>query len=436
MDARTAAVQVLASVFASGRSLNAALGTALERVETARDRAFAQDLCYGVLRWAPRLEGIAQRLIERPLRRRDTDIYCLVLLGLYQLIYTRVPPHAAVTETVKTADRLGKGWARGMINAVLRRFQREDEVILAEVDAREAAAFAHPEWLLERIKGAWPADWQRIVRANNEHPPMWLRVNALRCSRAQYLTELEGAGIAAAAGAAGAAAILLRDPVDVHRLPGFDDGRVSIQDGAAQLAAELLDLQAGQYVLDACAAPGGKTAHILEMQPGLEGLVAVDSDAQRLRRVRETLDRLHLAAQLVAADASEPSGWWERRPFDRILLDVPCSATGVIRRHPDIKRLRRPEDVDGLVARQRDLLEAAWSMLADGGMLLYSTCSIIPDENGDQIAGFLESHPEATERGIEAAWGRPVRAGRQILPGEDGMDGFYYARLVKRGQPR
>lgn len=424
-------MRALVPVFTVGRSLDAGLHEVLSKVEPARDRALAQDLCYGVLRWAPRLEAIAGLLIQRPLKRRDTDIYCLVLVGLYQLVYTRVPAHAAVAETVQAAEVLGKGWARGMVNAVLRRFQREAAALLAQADAREDAAFAHPAWLLERLKWAWPKDWRRIVQANNERPPMWLRVNLRHCTRERYLNDLRDAGIAAVAGGSGPAAVLLETPVDVQQLPGFKAGRVSVQDAAAQLAAPLLELRGGQRVLDACAAPGGKSAHILESEPALSALIAVDEDPARLARVRETLDRLRLSASLVRADAAGPPTWWDQRPFDRILLDVPCSASGVIRRHPDIKRLRRPGDMDTLVARQRRLLDAAWSMLAEGGMLLYSTCSIMPEENADQVAAFLADHSDATERSIDAVWGRAVRVGRQVLPGDDGMDGFYYARLEK-----
>jgi 16S rRNA (cytosine967-C5)-methyltransferase len=400
-------------------------------VPDARERALAQDLCYGVLRWWPRLEAITSALMSKPLKDRDTDIRCIILAALYQLLYTRIPPHAAVGEAVSLTVGLGKPWARALVNAVLRRFQRERAIVLAGVDRDEAAALAYPRWLLDLLKSAWTADWERIARAGNERPPMCLRVNLRRGGRDEYLRELAAAGIAAAIHPHGAAALVLEQPLEVERLPGFVDGRVSVQDAAAQLAAVLLAAQPGERVLDACAAPGGKTAHILELQPGMAALLAVDRDPVRLERVRENLDRLDLAAELVCADAAAPGTWWDGRSFDRILLDAPCSGTGVLRRHPDIKRLRRETDIAPLAEQQERLLDAAWCLLRPGGMLLYSTCSIIPEENDAQITRFLARHTDASERRLEGRWGRAMSAGRQILPGEDGMDGFYYACLDK-----
>lgn len=433
MDARNTAVKVLVEVLGAGRSLNSSLPAALQAMEP-RERALAQDLCYGVLRWWPRLEAIAGALLARPLKTRDMDIQCLILIGLYQLIHTRTAPHAAVDEAVKLTAVLGKSWARGVVNAVLRRFQREQAAILAQIDRDEAAALAHPRWLIDVMKTAWPADWPRIAQAGNERPPMYLRVNQRRGGREEYRGELAAAGIAATVPPYGAEALLLERPLDVNQLPGFAAGRVSVQDAAAQLAAALLAARPGERVLDACAAPGGKTAHILECQPALGSLVAVDQDAGRLQRVRDNLDRLGLAAVLVCADAAVPESWWDGQPFDRILLDAPCSGTGVIRRHPDIKRLRRPADIAALVAQQERLLEAAWRMLRPGGMLLYSTCSIMPEENDGQIGRFLARHAEAGQRSLQATWGRALSAGRQILPGEEGMDGFYYACLDRSAQ--
>jgi 16S rRNA (cytosine967-C5)-methyltransferase len=433
MDARNAAVKVLVEVLGAGRSLSASLPAALQATEP-RERALAQDLCYGVLRWWPRLEAVAGALLARPLKARDRDIHCVVLIGLYQLMYTRVPAHAAVDATVKLAAVLGKAWARGVVNAVLRRFQREHAETLARVDGDEAAALAHPRWLIDAMKAAWPADWRRIAQAANERPPMYLRVNRRRGGREEYRDELAAAGIAATVPPHGAEALLLEQPLDVNQLPGFAEGRVSVQDAAAQLAAELLAARPGERVLDACAAPGGKTAHILERQPAVGTLVAVDQDAGRLQRVRDNLDRLGLTAALVCADAAAPETWWDGQPFDRILLDAPCSGTGVIRRHPDIKRLRRPADIAALVVQQERLLEAAWRMLRPGGMLLYSTCSIMPEENDGQIGRFLARHPEAGQCPLRAEWGRALSVGRQILPGEEGMDGFYYACLDRSAQ--
>lgn len=440
-DARHAAVTILASVYSAGRSLTLAGAEVLPRIADPRDRALAQDLCYGVLRWGPRLEALAAELLNKPLGARDTDVHCLILVGLYQLLYTRIPPHAAVAATVAVTGALRKTWARGMVNAVLRRCQRESEALLARVDADEAAALAHPRWLLDRIRGDWPEDWRRVAEANNERPPMCLRVNRLRSTREAYLEELRAAGLEAVPAPQAPDGLVLDRPVDVARLPGFGDGRVSVQDAAAQQAAVLLDLHSGQRVLDLCAAPGGKTAHILERGVGLAALLAVDVDAARLERVREGLDRLGLSAELRCADASRVETWWDGAPFDRILLDAPCSATGVIRRHPDIKRLRRPEDIAVLAARQRELLDAAWSTLAPGGMLLYATCSIIHEENNAQVGDFLSRHGDARLRAHAPAhavadrWGRTLPFGRQILPGESGMDGFFYACVDKLPAP-
>ena len=433
MDARTAAVTALTQVYADGRSLSDALRDVLPKIDEPRDRALAQDIGYGVLRWSPRLEAVACRLLRKPLHRRDTDVYCLILCGLYQLMYSRVPPHAAVAESVNTAERLDKAWARGLVNAVLRRFQREQADLLADADRTEASALAHPQWMIDAIRADWPQDWRTILAAGNERPPMAVRVNRRRTPRAAYLEELRERGINATAAAHAEEGVILEQPVDVAVLPGFDEGRVSVQDAAAQLAAGLLDASDGHRVLDLCAAPGGKTAHILERAPGLGGLVAVDHDRERMGRVRDNLSRLRLDAQLITADAAAPGDWWDGIAFDRILLDAPCSATGVIRRHPDIKRLRQPRDIEALARTQQRLLEAAWPLLTAGGVLLYVTCSIIHVENDRQIGDFLARHDDARELPIDAAWGRRLLHGRQILPGEAGMDGFFYARIEKSG---
>ncbi|MDR2877822.1 MAG: 16S rRNA (cytosine(967)-C(5))-methyltransferase RsmB [Chromatiales bacterium] len=434
-SARLAAVRILTEVYDDRRSLTQASAEVLPQISDPRDRALTQDLCYGVLRFGPRLEALTGKLLNKPLAARDGDVQCLILVGLYQLLYTRVPAHAAVAATVAVTAALGKSWARGLVNAVLRRCQRESEELLARVDADDAASLAHPRWLLERFRRDWPQDWRRIAEAGNEHPPMWLRVNRLRGPREAYLQELQAAGFSAAAPAHTPDGLLLDKPTDVARLPGFAQGRFSVQDGAAQQAAALLDLHAGQRVLDLCAAPGGKTAHILERGIDLAALVAVDVDAARLARVQDTLNRLGLVAQLRCADAAHADEWWDGVAFDRVLLDAPCSGTGVIRRHPDIKRLRRAEDIAGLAARQRELLDAAWRVLAPGGMLLYATCSIIHDENNLQIQDFLARHDDARLRPHVAShaleWGRALPFGRQILPGEHDMDGFFYACIDK-----
>jgi len=427
---RACAARVLVQVLRQGRSLAAVLAPGLANLRSS-ERPLGQELCYGTLRWYPRLAAIADSLLSRSLKDKDADVHCLILLGLYQLLHTRVPDHAALAETVAGAQGLGKPWAKGLVNAVLRRFQRERAAVLAGVDGSEATACAHPDWLLGLLKAAWPGQWQAIVAANNARPPMTLRVNARRVSRAAYLEQLAERELHAWAAPHTTHGVGLEAPVDVERLPGFADGLVSVQDGAAQLAAPLLGLAPGQRVLDACAAPGGKTSHILELQPALSELVALDADEQRLARVRENLARLGLEAQLVRGDAGAPADWWDGALFDRILFDAPCSATGVIRRHPDIKVLRRQRDIAELAQAQRRMLGALWPLLKPGGILLYATCSVLPQENEQLISEFLAACHDARELPIEAAWGRRVSVGRQILPGEDGMDGFYYACLHK-----
>jgi len=431
MNSRASAARILVEVLGEGRSLSTALPRGLEGVAPS-DRALVQNLCYGTLRSYSRLRAVVKPLLKHPFKPRDLDIELLVLIGAHQLLELQTPAHAAINECVAATRQFDKGWAKGVVNGVLRNLQRRSEELLAGVESDPVARFAHPQWLVERVRKAWPDDWQAVLEGNNARAPMSLRVNSSQVARDNYLQQLNEAEISALPDANVASALLLERPVDVSRLTGFDRGLVSVQDCAAQLAVPLLDLKAGQRVLDACAAPGGKTGHILESEPGLAEVVALDSDAGRLVRVTENLERIGLSATLVEADAGDTESWWDGVPFDRILLDAPCSATGVIRRHPDIKWLRRPNDISALVVEQQRLLEALWPLLASDGMLLYATCSILPAENEQQIAAFVERHDDVVEHPIEAEWGRKQRYGRQILPAEGGMDGFYYAALVKR----
>lgn len=414
-----------------GRSLSDVLSKELEKANPEH-RPLIQELCYGVMRWYPRLDALVQQLLERPLKAKDGDVRALILMGCYQLLYMRVADHAAVTETVEATKALNKPWATGLVNGVLRRFQREQDKLLAELVNNPVAHNAYPAWLLDAIKTAWPEQWQAIIEASNQRPPMSLRVNLRHQSRDSYAERLNSQGIASSAISDAPTALVLERPQDVLELPGFLDGDISVQDAGAQMAAELLDLQPGQQVLDACAAPGGKSCHILEIEPGLASLVSLDVDASRLERVKENLQRLKLSAELHQGDASTPAGDWAKRQYDRILLDVPCSATGVIRRHPDIKCLRRKEDIPALVSLQSQILDAIWPLLAAGGKLLYCTCSLLPDENDIQVAQFLQRQPDAQASPIKATWGHERSCGRQILPGEQTMDGFYYALLEKR----
>jgi 16S rRNA (cytosine967-C5)-methyltransferase len=410
-----------------GQSLTAALDNAFLTIESAKDRAFIQALCYGVCRQYHRLDFILSQLLDKPLK--DADVRSLALVGLYQLKFMRVKPHAAVSETVLAARK--KPWAKSLINALLRTYLREQEGLEHKADKSQVAALSHPEWLIKQIEQDWPEQAQEIMLENNQPPPMALRVNLAKNSREHYLQLLTGQGIAAESVSFCPSAIRLDKPVPVDLLPGFADGLASVQDAAAQLAAGLLDARPGHRVLDVCAAPGGKTAHILETQAQLKELVAVDIDGSRMQRVGENLQRLGLQAELVVGDAANPEAWWDGKLFDRILLDAPCSALGVIRRHPDIKLLRRADDIGPLQALQKTILQAVWPLLAPGGLMVYATCSILKQENEQQIQDFLAEHADAVELAIVADWGVAGACGRQIFTGESAMDGFYYACIAK-----
>jgi len=429
---RERALSALTAVLGRGRSLDVALDQSLEGLASDRDRGLVRELCYGTARWYPRLERCLERLLAKPLKAREIEVRTVLLLGLYQLMYTRIPEHAAVGESVALVRAAGKPWAAGLVNAVLRSFQRERSTLMGALDESVEGRYAHPAWLADATRAAWPDDWQAVLDAGNQRPPQALRVNARRNSRDAYLHALAEKDIAAQAIAHTTHGIRLEQARDVHAIPGFDDGRVSVQDGAAQLAADLLDARTGMRVLDACAAPGGKSTHILERTPDIAELVCLDRDPHRLARVRENLERLDLRATLVSDDASDPDRWWDGRPFDRVLVDAPCSGTGVVRRHPDIKLNRRREDIESLAEAQRALLAGLWGVLAPRGRLLYATCSYLPRENDHVLAEFLANHPNASGRPVKTACGRATRHGRQILPGEDAMDGFYYALLGHR----
>jgi 16S rRNA (cytosine967-C5)-methyltransferase len=430
MNPRLAAAHALAAVLSGKASLNSSLPKQLDKVE-ARDRGLTQDLAFGTARWQPRLSALAERLLQKPFKAADADVEALMLVGLYQLFYSRVPAHAAIGETVGCADKLKKPWAKGLLNAVLRRAQREGVEMLAELERDPVVRTAHPRWLQKSLKAFWPEQWEAICAANNAHPPMILRVNRRHNSRDAYLQLLSAAGVAATPCTFSGDGIVLETACDVRDLPGFAEGWISVQDEAAQLAAELLDLAPGQRVLDACCAPGGKTCHLLEAQADLKAVVAVDLEAKRLVRVRENLDRLGLDAQLIAADGRDTAAWWDGQPFQRILLDAPCSATGVIRRHPDIKLTRQPDDIAALATLQGELLDALWPTLQVGGILVYATCSTLPTENTEVIAAFLARTSGARELDLAIQAGIKQPHGRQLLAQEGGHDGFYYAKLIK-----
>ena len=431
MQVCAVAARVITAVAIQQQSLNTALEEQRGTLSQFGDRALLQELCYGVLRWRWQLEFMLGCLVTKPLRKTDWDVAALILVGLYQLQHMRVPAHVAVSRTVAATQDLGKGWSRSLLNAVLRRFQRERESLLEGAEKNVAAHWSHPEWLIERIRADWPDAWQEVLQASNQRPPMTLRVNQQRIGREELLTRFSEAGFPAAAVTVTTNAVTLERPANVESLPGFGEGWFSVQDAAAQLAAEWLNVEPGQRVLDACAAPGGKTCHILESCPGIGELVAVDDDAQRNELIRENLHRLSLSAKVLTADVMDIDAWWDGRLFDRILLDGPCTATGVIRRHPDIKSLRRKEDVAVLVAQQANMLAKLWPLLRPGGILLYATCSILRDENDRQAAAFLAETKDARELPLPTYVGRERLVGRQILTGDDNMDGFYYARMAK-----
>ena len=397
----------------------------------ARDRALFKALCYGACRTLPRLEALAAKLLVKPFKVRDADVQALLLLGIHQQLYLRIPAHAAVGETAGAARLLGKEWATRVLNGCLRRLQREAAELQAEVDRDPAVAMLHPKWLLKALRQAWPDDWRAICDANNAPGPMTLRVNRRHGDREAYLDRLAAAGIQARLCLHAPDGITLETPCDVQLLPGFAEGLVSVQDEAAQLTSVLLGPalapRPGARVLDACCAPGGKTSHLLELFD-IE-MHAVDSDAERLARVEDALGRLGLEARLAHGDATARD-WWDGAPFDAILLDAPCSGSGVIRRHPDIKRLRRPSDIPALAALQTRLLDNLWPLLREGGTLLYATCSVLPEENREQIRAFLADTPDARLVPLHAE-DTPACPGRQFLPGEAEMDGFYYAKLIK-----
>jgi len=427
VNSRSVATKIICRVVTNGQSLTSALENELSFVSNVGDHALIQAICYGTLRYYHCLDFILNQLLRKPLK--DQEIKVIILVGLFQLKYMRIKSHAVVSQTVSAVNK--KIWAKGLVNAVLRNYLRQEQNLnnLAEKD--ELAKYAHPKWIFDLLKTDWPEYFEDILSENNQQAPMVLRVNQLQTTTVRYLQKLQENDISAFISPVTDAAIVLDSAVPVDQLPNFKKGDVSIQDAAAQLAAGLLDVQAGHRVLDVCAAPGGKATHILETQPQIKKLVAVDIDEKRLLSINENLQRLNIKADCISGDACHPSQWWDNQLFDRILLDAPCSAMGVIRRHPDIKLLRRLEDIKKLQQLQKKILDAIWPLLKPGGNLLYVTCSILKIENSTQISDFLSRTPDATELPICSNWGIVQAHGKQILTGENGMDGFYYACLRK-----
>lgn len=426
---RSISAKVLTGVL-NGASLTRLL-TENAGLVAPNERPLLSEMTYGSCRWFHRLDAVLKQLLQKPLRRRDTVIRSLLIIGLYQLTTMRIKPHAVVAETVNAARHLGKPMFTKLVNGVLRRFQREHETLLQKADVQIPSRFSMPDWLLQKIKKDWPDDWQQICLAMLEAPPMSLRLNTAITNCQSYLDQLSAQGIHARAIDGLPTAVILDQSMAVESIPGFIQGQVSVQDAGAQLAARLLDAQEDDRVLDACAAPGGKTGHLLEHTENLD-LTAIDIDELRLERVSENLQRLNQQAKLLVGNAAEPDGAWSQLQYDAILLDVPCSATGVIRRHPDIKLLRREEDIQNLAREQRKILQACWSLLKPGGKLLYVTCSLLSDENEKEIAWFLAQQDDANELSLQPGVPHKTRQhGIQVIPGDSTMDGFYYALLTK-----
>lgn len=416
-QAQLLAAQVVRQVL-SGRNLNQALEELRPRQFTPQQRGILQDLSYGTLRWLTRLEALLVQLLERPLT--DDRVRDLLLVTLYQLEYSKNAPHAVVNSAVEAAIQLKLSWAKGLVNAVLRNYLRRRADLVQNLSPDPAVQHACPRWWVKRLQTQYPQNWEVMLAAGNQHPPMTLRVNRRKLSRDAYLARLVAENIEAEA--VGEFGIRLAKPVNVDKIPGFFQGEVSVQDLGAQFAAPALDLQPGMRVLDACSAPGGKAAHLLELAD--IDLLAMDMDAARLEKVASNLNRLGLAATLKAGNAAEPEQWWDGQPFDRILADVPCTASGIVRRHPDIKWLRRESDIAAFCAQQKAVLHGLWSTLAKGGKLLYATCSVFEQENQQQIMAFLASHNDATMLPL------PGLKEQQLIPC-DQHDGFYYALLQK-----
>jgi 16S rRNA (cytosine967-C5)-methyltransferase len=420
-----------------GRRLEDAVAAAC--AQAGAPRPATQSIAFGTVRWHFELDACLALLLDRPGKRQEPEIRALLLTGLYQLLHGATPEHAAVSETVEAARSLGHPRAAGLVNAVLRRFQRERESIVAAAHRELPARHAHPRWMLDAFARDWPERWEAIAAAGNREPPMWLRVNARRGTRDAYRARLEAAGIASETCDFAPEALRLVQPVDVNSLPGFADGDVSVQDAAAQLAPQFLAAAPGMRVLDACAAPGGKACHLLELEPGIAELIALDIDAARASTIQSNLARLGLSARVAVADAANPAAWWDGAAFDRILLDVPCSGTGVIRRHPDIKLLRRADDVARFAARQSALLAACWGVLAPAGRLTYASCSVLSAENAAVVGAFLAGDPRAVDVTESARLSLPgalpwqvAGPGCALASGAADADGFYYACLEKR----
>ena len=428
-DYRAIAAKILTSLQLGSGSLTSHLA----QYNDQPDYALLQETTYGACRWFHALEFLLNQLISKPLRDKDLDLKSLLIIGFYQLRELSIPDYAVINETVSTASMYGKPWGKSLINGVLRNYLRSQHELEERLNQSAAdTRYSHPSWLVDELFKQWPEQAEQILAHNNVRPPMTLRANQRQNSREELLKQLHVASVGAQAGKFSNTAIYLDQPCPLANLPGFENGQLSVQDEASQLVPALLQLSPGQSVLDACAAPGGKTCHILESECSLTYLLALDRASGRVNKIKDNLTRLHLEATTLCADVNSLSTWWDGKKFDRILLDAPCSATGVVRRHPDIKLLGTPENVLSLQKNQQKLLSSLWPCLKKGGLLLYTTCSLLRQENEFIIDEFLQCTDNAKYEGVAADWGVECRYGRQLLTGaNDGPDGFFYSLLRK-----
>jgi len=429
-DTRALAAQALADVALRGVSLRQALDLRAPKLRDPRDRALLTALLNDGARWWLRFDSALDHLLDKPLRRKEPEVHALLVLGLVQLDILELQDYAAVAATVEAVRALNRPRLAGLVNAVLRRWQRERKTLLAELDAHASTRYAMPAWLVEAIVADWPEQADAVLADSNREPPLMLRANRRRTTRDTLLGQLRAGGYSAEAHPWLADGIVLPHSSDVTRMPGFAQGEFAVQDGAAQVAADLLDVRDGQRVLDACAAPGGKACHLLERAE--LALTALEFDAARAARIRQNLERLGLQAQLCVGDAAEPAAWWDGQAFERILIDAPCSATGVLRRRPDVRLHRRASDIGAMAAQQQRILAALWPLLAPGGRLVYVTCSLLRAENETVVERFLRDHGDASVVATPLAAGRAASVGWQILPGDGDLDGMYYAVLERR----
>lgn len=431
-EVRILAAKLVAQVLAGKRSLKAVLQQHITELDDPRDRALLEAICFTTLRHHRYYEFVLSQWLSKPLPRKDYAIQCLLLTGLAQLHGMKMPAHAVVSATVEAAREVGQVTQIGLVNAILRRATRDP----LPTSSNQAIQSSHPDWLIKQLQHEWPNNFNDILWANNEAASLWLRVNSKRGSRTESLAAFHEAQIECDAPESPHNSIRVQEHQALNMLPGWSEGKFLVQDGAAQLAVEALAVKGGEYILDACAAPGGKTAHLAELV-GDGRILALDIAAARLTPINETLERLGLASEKIRvsmADAADATSWWDGEQFDAILLDAPCSATGIIRRQPDIKWHRKAEDIGKLAELQARILRSLWPLLKPGGRMLYCTCSVLKEENEFQINRLVSEFRDAVVLPLDAKFGHASGLGRQRFPGEDKMDGFFYALIQKRSE--